>query len=142
MAERILIIEDHPDFLELLTYTLHAAGYTVLAATTGKEGLEMAQREQPDLILTDLMLPLLNGYEICSMLKQDIRYQHIPILMLSATKVRDKDEQLAKDCGANLFMLKSTESKQLLVSVRALLSSKRAGEGLSSGAPPPLSSSP
>ncbi len=129
MAERILIIEDHPDFLEVLTDTFRAAGYTLLTATTGKEGLEMAQREQPDLIVTDLMLPLLNGYEICSMLKQDVRYKHIPIMMLSATKVQDKDEQLAKECGADLFLLKSTVSKQLLVNVRELLSSTRTGDG-------------
>ena len=128
MAERILIIEDHPDFLELLTYTLRASGYTILTAKTGKEGLDLARREQPDLILTDLMLPLLNGYEICSMLKQDVRYQRIPIMMLSATKVQEQHEQLAKDCGADLFVLKSIESKQLLAKIRELLSPRRTDE--------------
>ena len=130
MTARILIIEDHADFLEVLAYTLRAAGYTPLAAKTGKEGLEMAQREQPDLILTDLMLPLLNGYEICSMLKQDVRYQRIPILMLSATKVQEKDERLATDCGADGFLLKSVPSKELLAKIRELLDAKRPGEAV------------
>lgn len=128
MAARILIIEDNSDFLDLLGYTLTAAGYTLLTAKTGKEGLEMARREQPDLILTDLMLPLLNGYEICSMLKQDARYQRIPIMMLSATKVQEQDERLAKDCGADLFVLKSIEPKELLLKILELLASRRPGE--------------
>ena len=128
MAERILIIEDNPDFLEVLTYLLRAAGYTLLTAKTGKEGLETARREQPDLILTDLMLPLLNGYEICSMLKQDARYKQIPIMMLSATKVQEQDERLAGDCGADLFVLKSIEPKELLLKIRGLLSSRRPGD--------------
>ena len=128
MAARILIIEDHADLLEVLAYTLRAAGYDLLTAKTGKEGLEMAQREQPDLILTDLMLPLLNGYEICSMLKQDVRYKQIPIMMLSASKVQGKDEQLAKDCGADLFLLKSIPSKELLAKIQELLNAKQPGE--------------
>ena len=128
MAARILIIEDHADFLEVLAYTLRAAGYDLLTAKTGKEGLEMAQREQLDLILTDLMLPLLNGYEICSMLKQDVRYRQIPILMLSATKVQEKDEHLAKECGADRFLLKSVAPKEILDQVQALLSAKRPDE--------------
>ena len=121
MSARILIIEDNADFLEVLAYSLRAAGYTLLTAKTGKEGLDTARREQPDLILTDLMLPLLNGYEICSMLKQDARYKHIPIMVLSATKVQEPDEQLAKNCGADLFVLKSIEPKELLAKVRELL---------------------
>ena len=121
MSARILIIEDNPDFRDLLTYTLKAAGYNLLIAATGKEGLDTARREQPDLILTDLMLPLMNGYEICSMLKQDVRYRRIPIMMLSATKVQEQDEHLAKDCGADLFVLKSIDPKHLLVKIRELL---------------------
>jgi two-component system phosphate regulon response regulator PhoB len=124
MAERLLIIEDSMDFLEVLSYTLKAAGFTILSAKTGKEGLETARREQPDLILTDLMLPLLNGYEICSMLKQDGRYARIPIIMLSATKVQERDEQLAKDCGADLFVLKSVDPKDLVQKIRDLLASR------------------
>ena len=127
MSQRILIIEDNPDFRDLLTYTLKAAGYNLLIAATGKEGLDTARREQPDLILTDLMLPLMNGYEICSMLKQDVRYRRIPILMLSATKVQEKDEHLAKDCGADLFVLKSIEPKDLLAKIRELLSARPTG---------------
>ena len=128
MSARILVIEDDPDFLDLVNYLFTSAGYTLSVARNGREGLEKARKEQPDLILTDLMLPQLNGYEICSMLKQDLRYQKIPVIMSSATKVQRKDEQLAKDCGADAFILKSLEPKQLLEQVRTLLAAAAAPE--------------
>jgi CheY-like chemotaxis protein len=121
MSARILIIEDSEDFLEVLTYSLKNAGYTLLIAKNGQEGLEMARKEQPNLILTDLMLPKMNGYEICTMLKQDVRYQKIPIFVLSATKVQEKDEKLAKECGANEYILKTIEPKQLMEKIREAL---------------------
>ena len=122
MPNRILLIEDDPDFLLLLKYELTASGYTLITATNGRDGLEKAQQEKPDLILTDLMLPKLNGYEICTMLKQDARYQKIPIFILSATKVLEKDEQLAKECGADAFILKTIDPKELLRKIQNTLS--------------------
>jgi CheY-like chemotaxis protein len=119
-AVRILVIEDDTDFLEVVTYMLRGAGYTVLVARNGQEGLEMARQEQPDMILSDLMLPRLNGYEICSMLKQDVRFSKIPVVIWSATKLQDKDEHLAKECGADDFILKSIEPKALLAMVQRL----------------------
>jgi DNA-binding response OmpR family regulator len=125
MSARILVIEDDQDFRDLLAYQLTAAGYTLLTAQNGQEGLEKARAETPDLILTDLMLPKLNGYEVCSLLKQDVRYAHIPILMLSATKMADKDEQLAKQCGASEYLLKTLEPKKLLEKVKEALAGTR-----------------
>ena len=122
MAARILIIEDDQDFLDVVTYLLKSAGHTILSATNGQEGLEKAHQEKPDLILTDLMLPRLNGYEVCTMLKQDVRYRKIPIIMLSATKVQEKDEQLAKECGADAFLLKTLGPKHLAAKVQEMLS--------------------
>ena len=123
MAKRILIIEDDKDFLELVTFflTRAEAGYTLLIARDGQEGLEKAQAEQPDLILTDLMLPKMNGYEVCSMLKQDVRYQKIPVMIWSATKMQDRDAKLAKECGADRFELKTLTSQELLRTVQELL---------------------
>ena len=125
MADRILIIEDDLDVLESVSGLLSSSGYTVLTATTGRHGLEKAQKEQPDLILTDLMLPHMNGYEVCTMLKQDTRYQRIPVIVWSATKLEDKDAQVAKECGADVFLLKTLDPKQLLRTIQDLIAKSR-----------------
>ena len=122
MSARILVIEDDPDFLELMTYELRNAGYTLLTATDGQAGLALAQQEKPDLILTDLMLPKLTGYEVCTTLKQDPATREIPILMLSATMVEPEGPELAKKSGADEFLLKTMDPKQLLAKVQARLS--------------------
>ena len=125
MADRILIIEDDLDILESVSSLLSNSGYVLLTATGGRQGLEKAQKEQPDLILTDLMLPQLNGYEVCTMLKQDIRYRRIPVIVWSATKLEDKDAQVAKECGAELFLLKTLPPKQLLQTIQDLITASR-----------------
>ncbi len=121
MPATILLIEDDPDYRDLIAYRLRSAGHTVRIASNGQDGLEQAREQAPDLILTDLMLPKLNGYEICSLLKQDQRYQRIPIVVFSATKMHDRDAKLAKECGANAYVLKSVEPKLLVEQVNALL---------------------
>jgi two-component system alkaline phosphatase synthesis response regulator PhoP len=125
MAARILLIEDDADLLKAMTVRLTASGYELLVARDGQDGLAKAQQERPDLILTDLMLPRLNGYEICAMLKQDVRYQKIPILIWSATKLQDQDAHLAEECGADAFILKTIDSKALLAQIEQLLASRR-----------------
>jgi DNA-binding response OmpR family regulator len=118
---RVLVIEDDPGILEAIAFVLKHEGYTLLIARDGTTGLEMARKEQPDLVLSDLMLPGMNGYEICSMLKQDVRYKHIPVLIWSASKVETKDAQIAMECGADLFVLKTIRPKELLEKVRGIL---------------------
>ena len=126
MAARILVIEDEPGLMESVQVMLRHSGYTVLAATNGKEGLALAQKESPDLIVTDLMLPGMNGYEICSFLKQDVRYQKIPIFMWSASKVDPKDAALAKECGADDFAIKTLGPRELIGRIGALLAKAKA----------------
>ena len=121
MSAHILIIDDNNDFREMLTYTCKAAGFSVSEETNGQEGLKHAQEQQPDIVLTDLMLPSLNGYEICTMLKQDVRYQKIPVVILSATRTEDKHVQLAKECGCDAYIPKSTDPKQILAQVQEIL---------------------
>ena len=121
MSPRVLVIEDNTDVRALVMYQLEAAGLTVLSATNGREGLETALRESPDLVLTDLMLPTLNGYEVCSFLKQHTQHHGIPVIIWSATKIQPKDEQLAKECGADRFLLKTIESDTLIQEIRLLL---------------------
>lgn len=121
MPERILIVEDNQDQMDLLCYQLRQAGYTVLTAQDGQEGLEKARKEKPDLILTDLMLPQLNGYEICALLKQDLQYQKIRIIVLSATKVEWHDAKVAKECGADAYILKTVGPQQILTTIQQVL---------------------
>jgi len=115
---RVLLIEDNVDLLDALSRSLRAAGMEVTTARTGRDGLEQARQQPPDIILTDLMLPHMNGYEICTMLKQDTRYQRIPIVIWSATKMQEQDAQLAKECGADAFVLKTIPPKELVEKIR------------------------
>ena len=125
MASRILLIDDNDDYRDVLSYYLKTVGgYDVEISLDGREGLAKARAGSWDLIITDLMLPGHNGYEICTLLKQDLRYQKIPVLILTASKLQPKDEQLARDCGANDFCQKSLEPKLLAERIRQLLQPK------------------
>ena len=122
MAERprILIVDDEPSIVKMVGKRLEGEGFDVLIAMDGQEGLAKAQAESPDLIILDLMLPKLNGYEVCTMLKQDTRYQKIPIMLFTA-KAQAKDEQLGMECGANAYMRKPFQAKELIEKIRLLL---------------------
>lgn len=122
MSTRILIIDDDNDFRELISYTFKTAGYEIITADNGKTGLETAQKEMPDAIITDLMLPQLNGYEICTMIKQDIRYQKIPVIILSATRMEEKHAQLAEECGCDAYIFKTATPQNILEQVKQILS--------------------
>ena len=101
MAEkhRILLVDDEPSIVKMVGKRLEVEGFDVLVAMDGQDGLAKAQAEHPDLIILDLMLPKLNGYEVCTMLKQDARYQKMPIILFTA-KAQEKDEKLGMECGA------------------------------------------
>ena len=120
MAIRVLVIEDNMDLLETVSCSLRAVGMEVTTARSGREGLERARQEPPEIILTDLMLPQVNGYEICTMLKQDTRYQRIPIVLFTA-KAQEKDEKLGVECGANAYVRKPFRAQELLEKIRGLL---------------------
>ena len=128
MAEklRILLVDDEKSITMLDEARLQHAGYAVLIATNGQEALETAHRERPDLMILDLMLPKLNGYEVCTMLKQDTRYQKIPIIMFTA-KAQEKDEKLGLECGADAYIRKPFDPKEFLGKIRALLPVSPAG---------------
>ena len=124
MAEkvRVLLVDDEPSIVKMVGKRLEVEGFDVLMAMDGQEGLKKAQAEQPDVIILDLMLPKLNGYEVCTMLKQDARYQKIPIVMFSA-KAQEKDEKLGRECGANAYIRKPFKAQELLDQIRALVGS-------------------
>lgn len=96
MGARVLIVEDNPDNLELMTYLLRAFGHTTFAAEDGLQGLETASREQPDLIICDIHLPRVDGYEVARRLKSDDRLKSIPLVAVTAlAMVGDRDRVLA-----------------------------------------------
>jgi DNA-binding response OmpR family regulator len=118
--KRILLIEDETDMVYALTLQLEAIDYKVLSATDGQAGLDMARKEKPDLIILDLMLPKMDGYKICRMLKFDERYKQIPIIMFTA-RAQDQDRKLAQEVGADAYITKPFDSKALLDKISALL---------------------
>ena len=122
MAEkaRLLLVDDEPSIVKMVGKRLEVEGYEVLVAADGQAALAKARTEHPSLIILDLRLPKLNGYEVCTMLKQDPRYQKIPILMFTA-KAQEKDEKLGIACGADAYLRKPFQAQELLGRIRALL---------------------
>lgn len=117
---RILLVDDELSIVKMVGKRLEVAGYEVLIAMNGEEALTKAQQEHPDLIVLDIMLPKLDGYEVCRRLKQDARHQKIPILMLTA-KVKEKDEKAAMAVGANAYVRKPFRAEELLGKIETLL---------------------
>ena len=117
---RVLVVDDEPDLVRILEFGLKAAGYAVETAPDGQEGLKKARESKPDVILLDLMLPKLDGYKVCRLLKFDERYKHIPIVILSA-RTQEGDQALAHEMGANRFLTKPYEFSEILDHIQALL---------------------
>ena len=117
---KILVVDDEADLVETIRFSLELEGYNVLVATNGEEGLNLARQEKPDLILLDLMLPKLDGYKVCRLLKFDERHKHIPILMLTA-KTQEKDKILGKETGANEYITKPFDMDELMAKIKSYL---------------------
>lgn len=120
MAQTILLVEDYPHVVEVLQTRLENAGYRVLAAYDGQEGLKMARQHNPDLIILDIMLPKLNGYKVCRLLKFDAKFRHIPIIMLTS-RTRERDEATGRATGADEYITKPYDAKQLLQIIQKYL---------------------
>lgn len=118
--KRILVVDDEIDLVETVRFSLELEGYEILVAYNGEEALNQARKEHPDLILLDLMLPKLDGYKVCRLLKFDERYKHIPILMLTA-KTQDKDKVLGLETGANEYITKPFDMDDLIKKVKDYL---------------------
>ncbi len=118
--KRILVIDDEPDLLDLARARLELAGYEVLVASDGEEGLEKARTSAPDLIILDLMLPKMNGFEVCEALKIDEKYKHIPIIILTV-KFQPVDIRFAKALGADAYIKKPFEGKELVDKIKELI---------------------
>jgi DNA-binding response OmpR family regulator len=119
----ILIIEDNQETARILELSLKREGYEIRIALDGHRGLELAQATPPDLILLDLMLPGIDGFEICSRLRANPVTASLPILILSA-KAQEADKTLAAELGANSYLAKPYRRAELLAAVRSLLPDK------------------
>ena len=120
MVKRILAVEDDPNALELMVYTLERKGYQVIPAKDGLEALKKAQDEHPDLIILDIMLPGLDGYEVCRRLRQIPETAVLPILMMSA-KARQEDKDAGLKKGADDYLAKPVDPLEMVARVETLL---------------------
>jgi two-component system, OmpR family, alkaline phosphatase synthesis response regulator PhoP len=120
MAKKILITEDSPTVLEILKSVLAEEGYEVIAASDGQQALNLAKTEKPDLMVLDLMLPKIDGYKVCRMLKFDEKYKDIPIIMLTA-RTNETDERLGKEVGADAYIKKPFQPEVVIDEIKKLL---------------------
>ena len=117
MSERILVVEDEPDIVELVSYNLRQAGMAVEAAEDGEAALEMAEQSQPNLIILDLMLPGIDGLEVCRLLKQRVSVRDIPVLMLTS-KAEEVDRIVGLELGADDYVVKPFSPRELVLRVK------------------------
>lgn len=120
MKPRILIVDDEPDALEVLGIKLREAGFAPLFASDGAKALAMTRAERPDLIVLDLMLPEIDGLEVCKILRRDPLTAGIPILMLTA-KAAEMDRVLGLELGADDYVTKPYSPRELVLRIRKLL---------------------
>ncbi len=116
----ILVVEDEIDILEVVDFNLQQAGFKVLKATDGGEGHALARREHPDLVVLDLMLPGMDGKEVCRRLKQGEDTRHIPVLMLTALS-SETDRIIGFEIGADDYLTKPFSPRELVLRVQAIL---------------------
>jgi len=117
---RILIAEDEPDIRELVAFTLRFAGHEVTATSNGEEALQQASQIIPDIIIMDVRMPKMTGYDACRAMKADILLKDIPVVFLSA-KGQDAEIQTGLSVGAEEYLLKPFAPDQLAERVKAIL---------------------
>jgi two-component system alkaline phosphatase synthesis response regulator PhoP len=118
--KKILIAEDERDIRDLVSFTLQFAGYQVVAAADGQEAVELAIREQPDMILMDVRMPRLSGYEACKRIKAEPSLVDVPVVFLSA-KGQDSEIRLGLEAGAQEYVVKPFAPAELVEKVKSLL---------------------
>ena len=120
---KILIVDDSPTIIELLKTVLASSGHEVLTANDGVTGLNLAKENHPDLIVLDIMLPKMNGYEVCNLIKFDDKYKDIKILMLTA-KASEEAKNIGYETGADEYMTKDLDPDKILQVVKKMLQEK------------------
>jgi two-component system alkaline phosphatase synthesis response regulator PhoP len=128
--ETILIVDDEVDLLELIEYNLKKAGYNVLKAENGPEGLRLARKHHPDLILLDIMMPRMTGFEVVTQLREDAELKHVPVLFLTA-RSDEETEVHGLEVGADDFLPKPISTAKLVARIKTAL--RRAGDAPDTG---------
>ena len=118
--KRILVVDDEPDIVNIVKKRLVDNGYDVIIAIDGQDALDKARKENPDLIVLDIMLPKMDGYKVCGLLKSDSRYNKIPIIMFSA-RAQEEDIKMGDEVGAEAYITKPFEPQALLSKIRELI---------------------
>ncbi len=119
-AKKLLLVDDDQELQLALKLRFESAGFQVITASEGLDALRKGREEHPNLIILDLMLPHLNGYEVCRLLKFDEKFQHIPIVLMSA-RSRMEDREMGRVVGADAYMTKPFNGKELIAKVEELL---------------------
>ena len=120
VKEKILVVDDEQDIIELMKYNLEMEGFRVSSAFNGEDALRLAKTEPPDLLILDLMLPGMDGLEVCQTLKKEAQTNHIPIIMLTA-KTGEPDIVVGLELGADDYITKPFSTRELTARVKAVL---------------------
>jgi phosphate regulon transcriptional regulator PhoB len=120
LSQKILVVEDEPDIRKLINYNLAQERFKVLEAEDGEQALKLLQREKPNLVILDLMLPGLSGLELCKILRDRTDTTHLPILMLTA-KAGEADKVVGLEMGADDYLAKPFSPREMVARVRAIL---------------------
>lgn len=125
MTSPLLVVEDVPNILELLDVTLRFKGYPVITAGNGEEALAIIPNQKPALVITDIMMPRMDGYTLAYNLRRNPETSHIPIIFLSATYVTPEDKDFAMSLGAVRFMEKPVDTEDFLLTVAEVLTNPK-----------------
>jgi len=125
IKKKILVVDDEQDLLDFVKIRLEANDYSVVTALDGKEGLAVFKKESPDLVLLDILMPKLDGFQVCQKLKADPLTKNIPVIMLTAVD-REKDIIQSKHVGANGYIVKPFDAKTLLFNIKEHLDKEKA----------------
>jgi DNA-binding response OmpR family regulator len=120
MSKKVLVVDDEQDIVETLKFMIELEGYECYCAYDGEQGLNKAKEIMPDLIILDVMMPVMNGYKVSRMLKFDTRYKDIPVLMLTA-RSQESDKELGEETGANEYITKPFDINFVMERVKAYL---------------------
>ena len=117
----LLVVEDIPNVLELLEVTLRFKGYPVVTARNGQEAVDVILREHPALVITDILMPKMDGYSLAQRIRTDPKMRHIPVVFLSATYITPEDKAFAMSLGAVRFLEKPVDTEEFLLTIAEIL---------------------
>ena len=118
--KKILIVDDEKDIVETLAFMLKTKGFECICAYDGEEGLKLAKECAPDLIILEVMMPKINGYKICRLLKYDSKYKNIPIIMVTA-RSQEEDKVIGEETGADEYITKPFEFGDIIEAINRYL---------------------